>query len=73
MIDRAVTRGGATGTNYQVLPGDRIFIAEDDNVALANFVDKVTRPIDELVGFVSLGSSTIRGINNVKTRSNGSW
>lgn len=64
----AVTRGAATDTNYQVLPGDRIFIAEDSNVALANFIDKVTRPIEELFGFVSLGSSTIRGINNVNTR-----
>ena len=65
----AVTRGAATDTNYQVLPGDRIFIAEDSNVALANFIDKVTRPIEELFGFVSLGSSTIRSINNVNTRS----
>lgn len=67
----AITRGAATDTNYQVLPGDRIFIAEDSNVALANFIDKVTRPIEELFGFVSLGSSTIRSINNVNTRTGG--
>jgi hypothetical protein len=28
-----IARGGATGTNYQILPGDRIFIAEAISVA----------------------------------------
>ena len=29
-----ITKGAATGTNYQVLPGDRIFIAENKIIAL---------------------------------------
>ena len=30
----AITRRGATATNYQILPGDRIFIAEDPLLAV---------------------------------------
>ena len=32
----AITRRGATATNYQILPGDRIFIAEDPLLARTN-------------------------------------
>jgi polysaccharide export outer membrane protein len=56
----AITQGGATGTNYQVLPGDRIFIEQDQMVALNNIVSKIISPFERVVGFVSLGSQTIR-------------
>ncbi|MHC4180533.1 MAG: polysaccharide biosynthesis/export family protein, partial [Planctomycetota bacterium] len=42
----AITRGGVTATNYQVMPGDRIFIAEDNMVALGNFINKVVSPFE---------------------------
>jgi polysaccharide export outer membrane protein len=61
----AVTRGGETATNYQILPGDRIFIAEDDLVALANFVNRVISPVERVVGFTSLGASTIRNLQTL--------
>ena len=60
-----ITRGGATATNYQVLPGDRIFIAEDGMIALNNFIGKLTSPLEELFGITSLGSSTIRGLQTM--------
>ncbi len=56
----AITRGGATDTNYQLMPGDRIFIAQDDAVALTNFVASVTAPLERIAGMASLGASTIR-------------
>ena len=58
----AITRGAATATNYQVLPGDRIFIAEDGMVALTAFLGKLTSPLEQIAGFASLGSSTIRSM-----------
>ena len=60
-----ITRGGVTATNYQVLPGDRIFIAEDGMVALNSFIGKMTSPLEQLFGFTSLGSSTFRSLQTM--------
>ena len=56
----AITRGASVATNYQVLPGDRVFIAEDGNMALANFIGKVISPFERVAGFMGLTASTIR-------------
>ena len=60
-IDYAgITQGGVSATNYQVLPGDRVFIAEDNVTAFNNFLTKVTMPIERLLGTASLGTSFAR-------------
>lgn len=56
----AVTRGASVATNYQIMPGDRLFIAEDRNTALANFLGKVISPFERVAGFAGLTASTIR-------------
>ena len=61
----AITRGGATATNYQIMPGDRIFIAEDNLMALTNFVNKALGPFERLVGVTSLTSSTMRNLQTL--------
>jgi polysaccharide export outer membrane protein len=58
-----ITKGGATATNYQVLPGDRIFIAQDNWIALDSWVNRVTAPFERLFGFSLLGSQTIQTMN----------
>lgn len=55
----AITQGASTQTNYQILPGDRIFVAEDKVLALDNFVVKAIAPFERLFGFISLGSGTV--------------
>jgi polysaccharide export outer membrane protein len=57
----AITRGAATATNHQVLPGDRVFIAEDPTTALTNFIARVTAPVERIFGIMSLGISATRG------------
>ena len=61
----AITRGGSTATNYQIMPGDRVFIAEDNVSALNNYLAKVTMPIERLLGVSSLGTSSIRGFQTL--------
>jgi polysaccharide export outer membrane protein len=56
----AITRGAATATNYQIFPGDRIFVAEDNLVATNNFLIKLISPVERLLGVTSLGASTVR-------------
>ena len=57
-----ISRGASTATNYQLLPGDRLFIAEDPMVKFDAIVTKITRPFERIFGFVSLGTATINRI-----------
>ena len=66
----AVTRGASVATNYQVLPGDRVFIAEDKNVATSTFLGKVLGPLDRIAGSVGLTATTAQSVNNINTRFN---
>jgi polysaccharide export outer membrane protein len=56
----AIAKGGVTATNYQILPGDRIFIAEDQLVATNNLLSKLISPLERLFGVTGLGTSTVR-------------
>ncbi len=57
----AITQGAQTATNYQLMPGDRLFVAEDEMITFSNVLGKVTAPLERHAGIASLGSSTIRG------------
>jgi len=58
----AITRGASAATNYQVLPGDRIFIAEDRLVAFTNFT---AAPVERILGAATLGSSSARSFQTL--------
>jgi protein involved in polysaccharide export with SLBB domain len=51
-----ISRGASTATNYQLMPGDRLYIAEDPYLRFDYVVSKYTRPFERLFGFVSLGT-----------------
>ena len=57
----AITQGAQTATNYQILPGDRVYVAEDELITFTNVVSKVTAPVERMLGIASLGTSTIHG------------
>jgi polysaccharide biosynthesis/export protein len=61
----AITRGGVAATNYQLLPGDRVFIAENRTVAFTNLITKLTSPVERVAGTASLGGSTIRAMQTL--------
>ena len=54
----AVTERGSAQTNYQILPGDRVFVAEDKLVAFDTQIAKLTAPLERIMGFVLLGTGT---------------
>ena len=54
----AVTERAAPHTNYQLMPGDRVFIAEDQLVAWDTQIAKFTAPIERIMGFTLLGVGT---------------
>jgi polysaccharide export outer membrane protein len=57
---REITRGGSAKSNYQVLPGDRIFIAEDRMTAIASTVDRLSAPFERMFGLILLGTQTVQ-------------
>jgi hypothetical protein len=59
----AIMKGGSTATNYQVLPGDRVFIAQDQWIAADSIIGKITAPFERIFGFTLLGTSVVQQIN----------
>ena len=60
---KEITAGGATATNYQILPGDRIFIAEDKLVAIDAALNKMIAPFERIFGVSLLGAQAIQTMN----------
>jgi polysaccharide export outer membrane protein len=57
-----VVRGGKAGTNYQIMPGDRVFIEQDHMIAADQMLARVIAPMERILGFSLLGSNTIQTI-----------
>ncbi|MCA9085440.1 MAG: polysaccharide biosynthesis/export family protein, partial [Planctomycetaceae bacterium] len=55
-----IARGAQTCTNYQVLPGDRIYVKADKFITFDTNLSKITAPLERLFGFVILGNGTVR-------------
>ena len=71
----AISRGGSTATNFQLMPGDRVFIADDKLMATNNLLAKLIGPVERLLGVGGLGVNTVRisqlmGREFNRTRSN---
>ena len=48
-----------------MLPGDRVFIAQDEMVTLNNVGGEDCGPFERVMGFVGLDSSTVRGLQTM--------
>jgi polysaccharide export outer membrane protein len=61
----AIMKGGSTATNYQLLPGDRVFIGQDPWVAFDSIVDKIAGPFERIFGFSLVGVQTVQTFNRL--------
>jgi polysaccharide export outer membrane protein len=57
-----ISQGASTATNYQIMPGDRLFIAQDPYRAFDSKLSKITAPIERIFGIVSLGTAMAQRI-----------
>jgi polysaccharide export outer membrane protein len=57
----AVTQRGEARTNYQLLPGDRVYVSEDKLVAVDTKLGKLISPIERIFGVTALGTATANG------------
>jgi polysaccharide export outer membrane protein len=69
---REVTKGGGTATNYQVLPGDRIFIAENKLIAIDAALNQVIAPFERVFGLTLLSTQAVQTVNRFPLGFNGS-
>ncbi|RIK74242.1 MAG: hypothetical protein DCC67_16865 [Planctomycetota bacterium] len=54
----AITQRGDVGTNYQLMPGDRLYVSEDKLVAIDTKLGKIFSPLERIFGVTLLGTQT---------------
>ena len=57
-----ITKGASTATNYQLLEGDRLFIAENKYARFSAVVGNTLQPFERIFGAISLTTSTLNRI-----------
>ncbi len=57
-----IVRDGSAATNYQIFPGDRIYVNSDPLIRTDSFLSKFLSPIDRVFGTMLLGSTTVNSI-----------
>ena len=64
----AITKRGRTETNYQLFPGDRLYVAADPLITIDTHLARIISPIERLFGITLLGQGTVSAL---KTTNNG--
>jgi len=57
-----IVMGGSAATNYQIFPGDRLFVHSDPRIRLDSGLAKTLAPVERIFGITLLGSSMINSI-----------
>jgi polysaccharide export outer membrane protein len=57
-----LTQGGGTATNYQIFPGDRVYVQSDKLIRIDSGLAKFLSPIERVLGTTLLGSTTYNSI-----------
>jgi polysaccharide export outer membrane protein len=65
-----ITQHGITQTNYQIMPGDRVYVKAQKIVTIDTTLARILSPIERLFGITLLGANTVNQIKgNVGTSS----
>ena len=64
----AIAQGAQTGTNYQVLPGDRLYVKASPLITFDTKLGKFTAPIERILGFTILGNGAVRSLQGKGTQ-----
>ncbi len=58
----AITQHGVTDTNYQILPGDRVYVDAKPLNKADTFLARFFAPLERVLGFTLLGSSVVHTV-----------
>jgi protein involved in polysaccharide export with SLBB domain len=64
-----LTQRGEAATNYQIFPGDRIYVSSDPWVRIDTWIARRLAPLNQLFGAALLGSTTVNSIKGTTTTS----
>jgi len=67
----AITQAGVTATNYQLFPGDRVYVESDCLIRLDNQLGKMLAPIERIFGVTLLGASARNALRGNNIGNNG--
>jgi polysaccharide biosynthesis/export protein len=67
----AVTKRGRTETNYQLFPGDRLYVEAQPLVTLDTGLARLISPIERVFGAILLGNGTVQSFKNNGGSGNG--
>jgi polysaccharide export outer membrane protein len=59
---------GIQSTNYQLLPGDRLFVEANKATKLDTAISKLAAPLERASGVILLGTGAIRNLNGSFSR-----
>jgi polysaccharide export outer membrane protein len=65
-----ITQRGETMTNYQLFPGDRVYVQADRLITCDNLLSKMLAPVERILGVTLLGSTTVNSIRNRNNSTN---
>lgn len=68
---KAVVEGGNPGTNYQLFPGDRVYVAAYPVTAFDIRLARLLAPVERVFGITLLGTGVYSGIKNAGQSQNG--
>ena len=66
-----ITQHGVTYTNYQVMPGDRIYVKAQRLVSIDRTLARVLAPVERIFGITLLGSSVVNQLRGVNVNGTG--
>jgi polysaccharide export outer membrane protein len=58
----AISQGASPATNYQLMPGDRLFVQSNPWIKANNRLNQFFSPIERVLGFTLLGTSTVSAV-----------
>ena len=64
---KAIVRRGETDTNYQILPGDRLYVKAAPLLTLDAYEGRILAPIDRLFGTALLTTGLISSLQSIAT------
>jgi polysaccharide export outer membrane protein len=66
-----ITQHGVTYTNYQVMPGDRIYVKAQRLVTIDRTLARIISPFERIFGVTLLGANTINQLRGTNTTGTG--
>lgn len=63
-----ITQHGVASTNYQLMPGDRVYVKAQKLVTIDTTLARVISPLERILGVTLLGTTTV---NQIQGRGNG--